>query len=285
VRNLVSGNGFGVTVVNAGAKENEVLGNFIGLDASGEEDLGNAGSGVVIELASDNTVGGTEAGNVISGNGGAGVVLARAARDNDVLGNLIGTAKDGISPLGNSLSGVFIGFAGADGNTVGGNVPESSNTIAFSGADGASIVDEAAGNRILRNSIHSNEDLGIDLADEGTTANDFGDFDSGPNDLQNFPVLSSAKTGTKATTVTGSLRSAPENTFAVRFFENPSGGNEGKSFVAQRSVTTNADGIGSFSLTLEDAKRVPVGKAITATATNDNGSTSEFSAPRKVVRQ
>lgn len=83
----------------------------------------------------------------------------------------------------------------------------------------------------------------------------------------------------------GSLRSAPENTFAVRFFENPSGGNEGKTIVAQRSVTTNADGIGSFSLTLEDAKRVPVGKAITARATNDNGGTSEFSAPRKVVRQ
>ena len=52
-----------------------------------------------------------------------------------------------------------------------------------------------------------------------------------------------------------------------------------------KSVTTNADGVGIFSFSLKDPWRVPVGKAITATATSENGSTSEFSAPRSAVQQ
>ena len=140
-------------------------------------------------------------------------------------------------------------------------------------------------NRILRNSIFSNAGLGIDIGSDGPTDNDFGDFDTGPNDLQNFPVLSSARTGTEATTVKGSLRSAPDETYTLRFFKNPPGGNEGKTFVTQKSVTTNADGIGSFSLTLKGTKRIPIGRTITATATNDNGSTSAFSAPKSAGPQ
>jgi hypothetical protein len=44
-------------------------------------------------------------------------------------------------------------------------------------------------------------------------------------------------------------------------------------------------GTRSLYVTLKGTKRVTVGRVITATATNGNGSTSEFSAPKSAVRQ
>jgi trimeric autotransporter adhesin len=143
--------------------------------------------------------------------------------------------------------------------------------------------DTATGNRILSNSIFTNGDLGIDLNDDGSTANDPGDADTGANDLQNKPVLSSAKkSSTGTTTVKGNLNSTPGKTFNVQFFSNPEGTNEGKTFLGSASVTTNGTGNVSFSFSTK--KTIRLGQNITATATNTStGNTSEFSGPRKVV--
>lgn len=66
--NRFSGNG--IAIFGAEATGNLVQGNFLGTNVDGTLDLGNARSGVIIEAASDNLVGGTTAGarNVISGN-------------------------------------------------------------------------------------------------------------------------------------------------------------------------------------------------------------------------
>jgi CSLREA domain-containing protein len=294
--NIISGNASDGISIFAGT-DNEVKGNLIGTDATGTQALGNDGAGVSLRTAFDasgniadatgNVIGGTEAGagNVISGNQGSGVfIFSVGTTNNRVEGNLIGTRKDGRSPLGNSGSGVSLS---ASGNFVGGATPEAANTIAFNGEDGVTIVrnegTEGVGNSIPRNSIFSNTDLGIDLADDGPTTNDFGDFDTGPNGLQNFPVLDSARTGSRTTTIKGTLRSVPNQTFVLRFFKNPSEEDEGKTFVGKKSVTTDADGIGPFSLRLKGAKKIPVGKAVTATATDPDGNTSEFSVPRRAV--
>ena len=54
------------------------------------------------------------------------------------------------------------------------------------------MVASGLGNAIRGNSIASNGGGGIDLGNNGVTSNDSGDTDSGANNLQNFPILTSA---------------------------------------------------------------------------------------------
>ena len=148
------------------------------------------------------------------------------AANNKVLGNLVGTKKDGTSALGNSNAGVSIfGIlkGTARNNLVGGATAASVNTIAFNGGEGVEIFGISASNRVLRNSIFSNARLGIDLGSDGPTAKDVGDVDTGPNGLQNKPAIASAKTSGGQTTIEGNLTTKPNKTFMVRFFSNPSG--------------------------------------------------------------
>jgi trimeric autotransporter adhesin len=301
IRGLVI-NRFNDGVVVSGGIESEITGveiegNFIGTDATGQGDLGNRGVGVVVfsfvpNSVTDNTIGGAEpeARNLISGNGGNGTVFGdgvsiHRAENNKVEGNLIGTKKDGTSPLGNEGDGVSI-FA-TSGNSVGGPLPGAANTIAFNVGNGVVVNDViSAGNPILGNSIFSNERLGIDLGGlitaDGRTANDPKDPDAGPNTLQNFPVVGSAKPfkkkKRKLSAIAGSLNSTPNQTFIVELFSSPSGTDEGKTFIGQRSVTTDFSGGASFTITVRRSV-APVGSAITATATDSGGNTSEFSEP------
>ena len=157
------------------------------------------------------------------------------------------------------------------------------NVISANEYDSVALDVDVTGIRILSNSIFANGDLGIDLGDDGPTANDPGDKDTGVNALQNKPLLSSAKKGaTGTTTVRGTLNSTPGKTFQVQFFSNPSGTNEGKTLVGSKSVSTN--GKGNASIAFSTKKAIRLGQNITATATSTStGDTSEFSAPRKVV--
>ena len=94
----------------------------------------------------------------------------------------------------------------------------------------------------------SNGGLGINLHDNGPTANDPGDADVGSNNLQNFPLISSARTSRKGTFIRGTLNSRPGPSYTIQLFSNPSG-NEGKVFRAKKSVTDNdGDGVISFTL-------------------------------------
>jgi len=77
--------------------------------------------------------------------------------------------------------------------------------------------------------------LGIDLSlSTGSVGceQDFKDPDTGDNNLQNFPVITSAVSkGT--TTIAGTLNSKPRKTFTIRLFFNPSNTDEGKTFLGQ----------------------------------------------------
>ena len=288
-RNVISGNGnSGININGPGATGNVVRGNFIGTDITGTLDLGNTNDGVRIDGPANNTIGGTTAGsrNVISGNGNSGIRIAGStATDNVVQGNFIGTEVDGTSRLGNSGDGVrILGFGSATNNTIGGTASNTANIIAFNSGDGVR-VDSGTGNVIPTNSIFSNTGLGIDLAPNGVTANDTGDGDTGANNRQNFPVLTSASSTVDGTDVEGTLNSAANTTFRVEFFANsgcdPSGHGEGETFLGSISVLTDGSGYASFGVSF--ATVVPVGHLITATATDPANNTSEFSGCRIVV--
>jgi CSLREA domain-containing protein len=264
-RNVISANNHeGVLISGSDATGNKVTGNYIGTDASGTNGLGNSTDGVRIS-APNNTVGGATAGerNVISANAYQGVRLdGPNATGNKVMGNYIGTDKYGAAALGNSADGVFV--IHSPNNAIGGGTAAGRNVIAFNAGSGVSVFgDDATGDRLLQNSIFANGGLGMDLGDDGLTANDPGDADTGPNDLQNKPVINSARTGSLKTTIKGSLNSTPNKTFAVRFFSNPSGTDEGKTFIGQESVTT--DGSGNVTFSFVPAQKVGSGRTVTAT--------------------
>ena len=286
-RNVISGNGTnGNVLINGNATGNSVQGNYIGTDKTGTQDLGNSGNGVdIVNGASDNTIGGTTpaARNVISGNGFGVAINAFfgvPSSNNQVIGNYIGTDATGTKDVGNSSHGIGL-FK--PGNKIGGAQAGAGNRLAFNGEDGVAVAPDPAntGNAILRNSIFSNGKLGIDLDADGVNANDSGDADTGANEVQNFPVITSAKASRRGIAIKGTLNSNPGETFTVQFFANPSGTDEGKTFLGEKkSVTTDASGNASFSLRVRRASGV-----VTATATDASGNTSEFSAPKKVVRR
>ena len=70
-------------------------------------------------------------------------------------------------------------------------------------------VDSGTGNTITENSIDQNDALGIDLGGDGVTPNDASDDDSGANDLQNFPDLTSVSLSGGSLTVDGTLSTEP----------------------------------------------------------------------------
>jgi urease beta subunit len=176
--------------------------------------------------------------------------------------------------VGNGIHGVAISLEASD-NSIGG---QGSNTIAFNGNDGV-WIGSGTGNRVLRNSIHSNGGLGIDLGTDGVTPNDPGDEDGSPNMLQNFPVLDAALVGGGATAVFGTLESEADTDYRLHFWHNascdPSGNGEGETYLGSRSVSTDTDGLASFRLTFA---QIAQNRHVTGVAVDPQGNTSEFSA-------
>ena len=263
-------------------------GNYIGTDVTGANVVGN-GEGVAILAASGNLIGGAMAGegNVISGNSFKGVditgVSSVSATNNLVQGNFIGTDATGGAALPNHGDGIFINGR----NTIGGTAAGAGNLITNNTGNGVTVspvIDTEVA--ILGNSIFGNTKEGIDLGDDGVTPNDPGDADIGPNDLQNFPVLTSADNAAGVTTIEGTLNGTANTTFTVELFANPvpdsAGDNEGQVFLGRlTNVTTDASGNANFTFMTTTA--LPPGQVITAMATNPNGGTSEFFAPGVVV--
>ena len=115
---------------------------------------------MLIEGASDNTVGGTTAAarNVISANQWGIDIDGPTATGNIVEGNYIGTDVTGTLPLGNEIDGIIFS-TNASNNTIGGTGGGQGNTIAFNVAAGV-LVESGTGDSILSNSIFSNGEQG-----------------------------------------------------------------------------------------------------------------------------
>lgn len=284
-RNIISGqSSSGGVILTGGATLNVVQGNYIGTNALGTAAIGNSAGIFTLGSTPNNLIGGTVAGsrNVISGNTlGFFLASTSGAVNTRVEGNFIGTNASGTASVGNII-GVDM-FQDSSNNIIGGTAAGAGNVIAFNNGRGI-LAESGTSNSFLGNSIFStggSPGLGIDLKlDDAVTPNDAGDADFGPNNLQNFPVLSSASSSGGNTTIGGTLNSTANTSFRIEFFSNTSldatGFGEGQTFIGSTTVTTDAGGNASFLATIGSA--TPTGQFITSTATsNVTNDTSEFS--------
>jgi hypothetical protein len=279
--NLMSGHTFaGVRLFWPTSTGTVVMGNRIGTNLDGTQAIPNS---IGVDLTADAagvTIGGTipGAGNLISGNTQAGIRITKdggtGAVGNIVQGNKIGTDVTGSNPLPN---GHGIWLNGASSTTVGGTESGAGNLIAFNQNHGLLIADNAStDNLVSGNSITDNGQLGIDIFNDGVSANDGCDAVR----PQNFPVLTSAETADGGVRILGSLNSVASQLFTIEFFANDacdsSGNGEGKYYLGQTTVTTDGTCSAPIDVTLYGTFFNPV--YITATATDTQNNTSEFSS-------
>jgi hypothetical protein len=146
------------------------------------------------------------------------------------------------------------------------------------------VVTAPTGVTITQNDI-SNVTIPIDLGRDGVTPNDPApDADAGANNLQNFPVLTSAIATPSQLTVTGTLSSVPSTSFRVELFASPAADAEARRYLAFFNVTTDASGRATFTNSVTTTAAAD--EVVTATATNAaTEDTSEVSAAVAVDAQ
>ncbi|MGN6543573.1 MAG: DUF4347 domain-containing protein, partial [Aureliella sp.] len=293
--NVISGNtNQGLVITGSTTNNNIIQANIIGLNAVGNAAISNGAFGVFIDQNASGTLIGTDLdgtndsseGNVISGNtgssgstSGGGIYLY--ATPTNIRGNIIGLDKTGTTAIANgravTTSAGIVEGGSSTNITIGGTATGAGNTIAGNTGDGI-IVTSGTGIAIEGNNIWGNSQMGIDLANNGVTANDADDSDSGANNLQNYPVLTAAVVNGSQITITGSLNSTYFKTYRIEFFANSTNDGEGQRYLGYTTVTTpmSSPYTVSFSATLTAS--VAAGEYITATATSPSSSTSEFSS-------
>ena len=211
---------------------------------------------------------------------------AANAIGNVVEGNFIGTDSTGTKPVPNTLEGIVL-QGNPSSNLIGGTAAGEGNVIAFNGTEGVALLvgdiifttGAIINNGILGNSIFSNGGIGIDLGGiltgDGVTPNHARIPPRRLNLDQNYPVLTSAS----GTNVQGTLHTAPSTTYRIEFFSNaaadPSGFGQGQTFLGFANVTTDPSGNATINATLTTP--VAAGQFVSATATDPNNNTSEFS--------
>src|SRR5437868_1061746 len=132
------------------------------------------------------------------GSGAALLISGSSATGNWIYGNYVGV------DVGTNLAPNYHGVVfdnGAHDNLLGPDASGTNNVTRrnwITGNLGDGVVVRGAATRriqIVGNSISGNGGIGIDLGEDGPTLDDASDADAGPNDLQNFPVLTSAESG------------------------------------------------------------------------------------------
>ena len=285
-RNLISGNSVAGISVSDSA-DSLIEGNLIGTDITGAARLGNNADGIFVGINCPGTV---IRGNVIADAQWNGMQVGYASGTTHgitVEGNWIGTDVTGTLNLGNAFRGVVVQ---GQQNAVGGIGPGEGNVIAFNELGGV-YVDHSTtpifANPIRGNSIYANGCLGIDFGgglDCEPTSNDLGDADMGPNELQNFPMITSVVSslvGGGTTTVTGRLNGHADTMYTLDFYSSPACVDrpqaflQGRTYLDSEEVTT--DGSGNAAIDVVLPVILAPGEKVTATATDPDGNTSEFS--------
>ena len=184
-----------------------------------------------------------------------------------VEGNLIGTNASGTAAVGQRIPMASLSrHRRHDRRDVG----RHGNIIAFNGGPGVATVPGVTGTTIRFNAIYSNGGPGIDLNDDGVTPNT-------PNGANNTPVLTSVAGGI----ISGTLNASPNSIYFIDFYANLTSDAsptrpQGRDYLTSTTVMTNAAGDAVFNVPYTPFPGLPI---FTATATDADGTTSEFSPP------
>lgn len=196
--------------------------------------------------------------------------------------NFLGISKSGyVYPIDRDRDGIFV--EGATGS------PEISFNQITNFNKGVVILSNSVV-PVSKNKIYGNREMGIDLEDDEVTPNDSLDSDTGPNGLQNFPVISNVVIddygAVKVVNFDVSLHSAPNKQYYIEVFSSPFCGSNGygqgkQGFAYNGSITTNSSGDSGIWHISELFPTNIIGPCLTATATEFDGvhylGTSEFS--------
>ena len=229
-RNVISGNSnYGISIVSVGTSGNVVAGNWIGLNAVGNGALPNLFGGVELRSGpSNNVIGGVTSvpdsglGNVISGNNGDGITISSESNSNSVLGNRIGA-----DAIGNAMPnpvGIRVTF-----NSVSNTIAD--NEVRFSTND--NILIESPGNVLRRNASSEMGGLPIRL---------------NPTSLRPGNVTVTQVVSGNNPVILGEVTASGLTTYTVEIFSSPISG-QARRYVTSTSVTTNASGFATFSIT------------------------------------
>ncbi len=243
--------------------------------------------------------------NLIENSASSGIEINNV---NDVV-----VTNNSISTSGQNGGNCTISYDGMAIKLNGNGALINQNRIFSNGSEGIAVL-SGTSNTISQNSIYANgtvtPSLGIDLDMDGVTLNDTSDSDSGPNNLENFPVINSAFISGTNLVVTG--WTSPGSTVEVFFTDINEGTatlgdnqlgltqdyGEGQIFIGTAVEGSSDDQDATSSLYLDDdgntdntnkykfvfplPSGTAVGDLITTTGTRSN-STSEFS-PEVVIK-
>ncbi|MEM1334975.1 MAG: hypothetical protein AAGG08_16115, partial [Actinomycetota bacterium] len=240
--NRIAAAGTGQGLFVSDTTSTRVEGNVFGLLPDGITSSGPPG----VLLTNWGTADGTVVHDNVFAYSGSGV----SAIDHYSTGSLTITANAvGLDEFGGAGSiGDHGVFSFGDGQVIVGGVgPGDGNT--FRNLQGAGVTTTLTPRTVsvLGNSIVGSGELAIDLDDNGVTANDAGDADTGPNDLLNFPEI----TAFNATTIDFDL-DVPSGDYLVEAFRNPSGNDpsgfgEAEVSLGTQQIAHTGSGVESFT--------------------------------------
>jgi uncharacterized repeat protein (TIGR01451 family)/CSLREA domain-containing protein len=271
--NVIAHNPVGILIEGSATGSTQISANRIGID------LFNAPApnvtGMIVSGATDTTI----RENRIENNAASGLVLDAAqntlVQDNDISANNGDGLRLTNGTQASQIDSNRLRFNGGSGVTVLDAVDNllQANIIRGNLGDGVVITGTSTGARLTQNRIFENALTGIDLNDDGPSANDSGDVDSGANLTQNYPALTYAVDNGTATALVGTLdTTAGAYTVEVFGIDAPSAFGQGQTYVGSASGVTP-------SLTPFVIVSLPDGLTgtLTTTATSAPGNTSEFS--------
>jgi hypothetical protein len=265
------------TCVEAQSGRVVIEGCYIGTDASGMQVGPHQQKHGVHVLSNVCRIGGwsPDSRNVIA-NSYEDAIRIDGALYTEVYGNYIGVGADGTTILPN-LVGVHLLNDASDAR-----IGSISITTFLNGSE-ANVIHWnkygglVEGSASVRNFIAGNSMLGneytIDLGNDGSTPNDADDTDSGPNQFQNYPDLSTAV----GDQISGTMIGTPNTSVLVHFYQSLGGITNAKRYVGGKIVEVHGSGSVPFSFTLPQA--ITPGGVINATASDFDGNTSEVSWP------